>query len=126
MSSKGSGFIQALIGAILGSVITMLVISQNILPFMQNINPNTQNNNPQTASINVEGDNPETIYKAVVQKAMPSVVGITTVSTQNDFLWSKANQRRRYRRNSRRKRLYPYKLPCGRRWSCNFSYCAIL
>ncbi len=39
MSSKGSGFIQALIGAILGSVITMLVISQNILPFMQNINP---------------------------------------------------------------------------------------
>ena len=85
MSSKGSGFIQALIGAILGSVITMLVISQNILPFMQNINPNTQNNNPQTASINVEGDNPETIYKAVVQKAMPSVVGITTVSTQNDF-----------------------------------------
>ena len=87
MSSKGSGFIQALIGAILGSVITMLVISQNILPFMQNINPNTQNNNPQTASINVEGDNPETIYKAVVQKAMPSVVGITTVSTQNDFFF---------------------------------------
>lgn len=87
MSSKGSGFIQALIGAILGSVITMLVISQNILPFMQNINPNTQNNNPQTTSINVEGDNPETIYKAVVQKAMPSVVGITTVSTQNDFFF---------------------------------------
>ena len=87
MSSKGSGFIQALVGAILGSVITMLVISQNILPFMQNINPNTQNNNPQTASINVEGDNPETIYKAVVQKAMPSVVGITTVSTQNDYFF---------------------------------------
>lgn len=86
MSSKGSGFIQAFIGAILGSLITMLVISQNILPFMQ-LPDNTNLPNTSNAPITVKGDNPETIYKAVVQKAMPSVVGITTVSTQNDFFF---------------------------------------
>ncbi len=87
MSSKRSGFIQALTGAILGSLITMLVVSQNILPSIQNIVPSITNGSVSTSSINVEGENPETIYKAVVQKAMPSVVGITTVSTQNDFFF---------------------------------------
>ncbi len=86
MSSKGSGFVQGFIGAILGSLITMLVISQNILPFMQ-MPDSTKTQNIPSASISVSGDNPETIYKAVVQKAMPSVVGITTVSTQNDFFY---------------------------------------
>lgn len=71
----------ALIGAIMGSMITFMV-----LPFFSMGSPEQGALAPGNTVINVTEDQTDNIYKAVISKAMPSVVGITTVSTpQNLF-----------------------------------------
>lgn len=73
--SKSKIMIIALIGAIMGSMLTITMLPIiNGLPF---VSSNT-NAGGQT-TINVTGENTENVYKAVIQKAMPSVVGITTI-----------------------------------------------
>jgi len=63
----------ALIGAIVGSMLTITALPLiNGLPIMGS------NGGAQT-TINVSEQNTENVYKAVIKKAMPSVVGITTV-----------------------------------------------
>ncbi|MBP2028719.1 S1-C subfamily serine protease [Acetoanaerobium pronyense] len=86
MASKGGGFITAFIGAVLGSVLTIVAISQNLIPIGNMDIPNENTGNP-TTSISIEGESMENVYKAVVQKSMPSVVGITTVTTVGDLFF---------------------------------------
>jgi len=64
----------ALIGAIAGSMLTITLLPLiNGLPMMGNTSGGGQ------TTINVPEENTENVYKAVIKKAMPSVVGITTV-----------------------------------------------
>ena len=64
----------ALIGAIAGSMLTITVLPLiNGLPIIGGGNGGAQ------TTINVTEENTENVYKAVIKKAMPSVVGITTV-----------------------------------------------
>lgn len=72
--SKSKIMIIALIGAIMGSMLTITMLPIiNGLPFV------SKNGAVGQTTINVTGENTENVYKAVIQKAMPSVVGITTV-----------------------------------------------
>lgn len=64
----------ALVGALLGSMLTITIMPMiNALPIMGGGSGGTQ------TTINVTGENTENVYKAVIKKAMPSVVGITTI-----------------------------------------------
>lgn len=89
MASKGGGFITAFIGAVLGSVITLVAISQNLVPIKDigNFENNGLGSNQQNTTISIQGETMENIYKAVVRKSMPSVVGITTVTTVGDLFF---------------------------------------
>ncbi len=87
MGSRGGGFFSGILGAVIGSALTIFVLTQNIIPGF-NIYPG-QNEPNRPTTITVEGEEVESIYKAVAKKAMPSVVGITTVSTTEDFFLGK-------------------------------------
>lgn len=75
MKGKKQAFITALIGAVIGSMITMLG-----LPMVMNVvnSDGTLAGGTNQQVISIE-DNTDNIYKAVIEKAMPSVVGVTTV-----------------------------------------------
>ncbi len=89
MKRRGRSFISmVLIGAILGSAIT-LGITYVLLPdilssrgiHLGDISP------PQQQHITINPSEDHTVYSAVAKKAMPSVVGITTVELQGDWLF---------------------------------------
>lgn len=62
-------------GAILGSIITLSVI-----PFVYPIQDGKDIQKSVSTTINIKDESKENIYKAIIAKSMPSVVGITTVS----------------------------------------------
>ena len=73
----------ALLAAILGSLITLSVVYMYLPQIIQeeggSISPGP--------NITIRPDQDHTVYSAVAEKAMPSVVGITTVSFQKDIFW---------------------------------------
>lgn len=85
MGSRGGSFFSGVLGAVIGSALTIAVLSQNIIPGFD-MNP-APSDPLGPSTITVEGEVVESIYKAVAKKAMPSVVGITTVSTTEDFFF---------------------------------------
>lgn len=71
---KNKVLLISIISAIIGSMITIILLPViNGLPIMSGSSGGAQ------TTINVPEQNTENIYKAVIKKAMPSVVGITTV-----------------------------------------------
>lgn len=86
MSSRGGSFFSGILGAVIGSALTIAVISQNLIPGFD-MNPGSEQQTLGPTTITVEGEEVESIYKAVAKKAMPSVVGITTVSTTEDLFF---------------------------------------
>lgn len=85
MREKKTAFISALIGALVGSMITMLALPS----IMTVVNPQGEaigvSNTQKVVDITGESSQ-ENMYKAVIEKAMPSVVGVTTVvETMNNF-----------------------------------------
>lgn len=71
---KNKVLLIAIIAAIMGSMITIILLPViNGLPMMSNYAGGSQ------TTINVPEQDTENIYKAVIKKSMPSVVGITTV-----------------------------------------------
>lgn len=84
---KNSGFkliSMVLIGAILGSAITFGTV-YNFLPEILNMRGIALSNSEQEITINPSED--LTVYSAVAQKVMPSVVGITTVELQQNWFY---------------------------------------
>lgn len=84
---KNSGFkliSMVLIGAILGSAITFGTV-YNFLPEILNMRGIALGNSGQEITINPSED--LTVYSAVAQKVMPSVVGITTVELQRNWFY---------------------------------------
>lgn len=65
-----------LCGGVMGSMITFLSFPF----FTNNITQKYINVSPTNSVINIEGQTTDNIYKAIIAKAMPSVVGVTTVS----------------------------------------------
>ncbi len=72
----------ALIGAIIGSMLTYISLPF-FVPEVENLLTPT-NSDKGNVTINVTG-NSDNIYKAIIKKSMPSVVGITTVSSPLNF-----------------------------------------
>lgn len=81
---KNRGIISVLIGAILGSVIT-LGATYAFLPEILKMRGISFSGAQQEITINPTGD--LNVYSAVAKKAMPSVVGITTVALQRDWFF---------------------------------------
>lgn len=87
MTNKLSVFISAVIGVILGSVITLVAI----VPFGNDINVNANkvaksDNHPDkevTETISPVNKDYVSLYKDIAQSAMPSVVGVTTEFIDN-------------------------------------------
>ncbi|MGL5255699.1 MAG: serine protease HtrA [Proteocatella sp.] len=72
--NKNKVLLIAIISAIIGSMITIILLPViNGLPIMSNYSGGAQ------TTINVPEQDTENVYKAVIKKSMPSVVGITTV-----------------------------------------------
>lgn len=71
----------SIIGALIGCMLTYMTLPF-VIPGIENYMLPQGGNNPVT--INVTG-NTDNIYKAIIKKAMPSVVGITTVSSPMSF-----------------------------------------
>lgn len=83
---KGRSVISiVLIGAILGSVIT-LGITYAFLPDILNSRGIFLDRTPRQQQITINPAEDYTVYSAVAKKAMPSVVGITTVELHRDWL----------------------------------------
>ncbi|KXZ40726.1 serine protease, S1-C subfamily, contains C-terminal PDZ domain [Alkalithermobacter thermoalcaliphilus JW-YL-7 = DSM 7308] len=76
-------FSTALIGAIIGSMLTLYFAPT----FLQSNDNTTHIQQPQQKTVIVNEIKEENIYKAVAKKAMPSVVGITTVTVERDFFF---------------------------------------
>lgn len=97
MKSRISYFFSSLIGALLGSVLTLVFVTQGLLP--SSLSPPTSENPPistepptdiQKTSPNlstIESSSSTELYKEVIRKSMPSVVGITTTSIKQDFFF---------------------------------------
>lgn len=84
---KGRSVISiVLIGAILGSVIT-LGITYAFLPDILNSRGIFLDRTPRQQQITINPAEDYTVYSAVAKKAMPSVVGITTVELHRDWLF---------------------------------------
>ncbi|MBS4534485.1 trypsin-like peptidase domain-containing protein [Clostridium sp. D2Q-14] len=81
-----SYFIVALIAALIGGLISSYIAPQylygNIIPVPKG---NTGGENIDTNRITIEPQEDITTVSAVAEKAMDSVVGITTITTQQDF-----------------------------------------
>lgn len=74
--------ISALMGGVISSYIMPVYIFGKILPYPQNyFGPEIKQ------IINVEPQKTKSLVSAVAKKAMPSVVGITTESVENDFFF---------------------------------------
>lgn len=69
----------SIVGALIGCMLTYMTLPL-ILPGVESGTTITTGSGGENVTINVSGS-PDNIYKAVIQKAMPSVVGITTVSS---------------------------------------------
>jgi S1-C subfamily serine protease len=83
-----TALISALVGGILASYIFPVYIFGKLLPY-----PDNYFGRDVKQVINVEPKNSEFLISAVAKKAMPSVVGITTESTQQDsFLGTRKAQ----------------------------------
>ncbi|WP_099189629.1 serine protease HtrA [Tepidibacter mesophilus] len=76
---RGGHFITGLIGAIIGSLLTLYIAPNFIFDDIK-----TNNESQNTTQIVANSSKEESVYKAVAKKAMPSVVGITTVTVQKD------------------------------------------
>ncbi|OPJ55420.1 serine protease HtrA [Alkalithermobacter paradoxus] len=79
-----SSFFMGIIGAIIGSMLT-LYLAPNLLIKEHNIDTTNEGSEQKTVIVNEIRE--ESIYKTVAKKAMPSVVGITTVTVQKDFFF---------------------------------------
>lgn len=79
---SGKYLSMALIGAIIGCMITYMSLPFFVPGIEGYLASSTASNEPVT--INVTG-NTDNIYKAIIKKSMPSVVGITTVSSPMNF-----------------------------------------
>ncbi|MGL5440461.1 MAG: serine protease HtrA [Filifactoraceae bacterium] len=91
MKGKGSVFITALIGALIGSMITMLGLP-TIMTVVNSKGEAIGGSSTQKV-INITGENSqENMYKAVIEKAMPSVVGVTTVVEKVDNFFGISSQ----------------------------------
>lgn len=84
MNKVGGYLVTSIIGAVVGSLLT-LIIAPGIMP-------QVSNSTNQNSEIRVTGGNVETVYKAVAKKSMPSVVGITTTSVSKDFFFGATEQ----------------------------------
>ena len=83
---KGGYFFTALIGAIIGSLITLLV-GQSLMISRNPNNPVITEKNQNTTSPIIKTIKEESVFKTVAKKAMPSVVGITTTTVQQDVFF---------------------------------------
>ncbi|MDI9475843.1 MAG: trypsin-like serine protease [Clostridiales bacterium] len=87
MKRRGRGALStALIGAILGSAIT-LGVTYIYLPDILDSRGIPPDSAPPQQHITIEPAVNHTVYSAVAKKAMPSVVGITTVELQRDLFF---------------------------------------
>ncbi|KXG76111.1 serine protease HtrA [Thermotalea metallivorans] len=77
-----TALISALIGGVLSSYIFPVYIFGNLIPY-----PDNYFGRDVKQVINVEPQKTEFLVSAVAKKAMPSVVGITTESMQQDFFF---------------------------------------
>lgn len=85
MPRRGGYFFTGIIGAIIGSLITLYLAPNFILGKLDLEQSNKQNSKQNATKIVVNESKGESVYKAVAKKAMPSVVGITTVTVERDF-----------------------------------------
>ena len=84
---RGGYFITGLIGAIVGSLLTLYIAPNFIFDDIQ-----TGNGSQKNTQIVVNSGEEESIYKAVAKKSMPSVVGITTVTIEKDRFFGMTRQ----------------------------------
>ncbi len=82
---RGGYFFTGLIGAIIGSLLT-LYIAPNFI-FKDTKENTIEKPKADAAQIVVKENKEGSVYKAVAKKAMPSVVGITTVTVEKDFFF---------------------------------------
>lgn len=97
MKSPITYFFSSLIGAILGSALTLVLIVQGVIPLslsapLSEAPPATIEvpvDTPKNSSNSTEIQLPSStdLYKEVIRKSMPSVVGITTTSIKQDFFF---------------------------------------
>lgn len=88
---RGGYFITSLIGAVIGSLLTLYMAPNFIFNDIQTSNE-SQKDIQKNTQIVVNSGNHESVYKAVAKKAMPSVVGITTITVQRDIFFGIARQ----------------------------------
>lgn len=88
--SPFSYLIAALIGAIIGGIITAYIAPNylygKLIP-MPDIYKNTSATNKTVQNINITPSDEMSAVQAVAKKAMSSVVGITTIQVQRQFIW---------------------------------------
>lgn len=77
-----TALISALLGGIISGYLLPVYVFGNLMPY-----PNNYFGNDVKQVINVENTNSEFLVSAVAKKAMPSVVGITTESIQQNFFF---------------------------------------
>ncbi|AHM57464.1 putative serine protease HtrA [Peptoclostridium acidaminophilum DSM 3953] len=85
----GKGLVAGIIGAVIGTLLTIYTVF-NVLPDSFLRQGSTEEPTKQTLVGTTAKE--ETVYKAVAKKAMPSVVGITTVTVQQDFFFGDTEQ----------------------------------
>jgi S1-C subfamily serine protease len=89
--SKFSYFLVALIGAIIGGIITAYVaptyLYGNIMPLPEIYQYNSEP--PIINTIDIKPTDEINTVSAVAKKGMSSVVGITTIQVQQEFIWSR-------------------------------------
>lgn len=91
MKENKKGFITALAGAVVGSMITMLALPGVMTVVNNNGEAIGINTSPKV--VNIEGTNAqENMYKAIIEKAMPSVVGVTTVGEKTNSIFGGTTQ----------------------------------
>ncbi|SHH52139.1 serine protease HtrA [Tepidibacter thalassicus] len=78
---RGGYFFTALIGAVIGSMLTLYLAPNFVLKDVD------ETSKPKNTQIIVNETKGESLYTAVAKKAMPSVVGITTVTLERDFFF---------------------------------------
>ena len=89
--SKFSYFLVAIIGAIIGGIITAYVaptyLYGNIMPLPEIYQYNSEA--PIINTIDIKPTDEINTVSAVAKKGMSSVVGITTIQVQQEFIWSR-------------------------------------
>lgn len=94
MKSKKWSFASSFFGALVGSILTIILLANGLISIEhfsfrkeKDIHPAPlpQKTDTETIKQVIEVKNNAEIYKQVIQTAMPSVVGITTVSIKQDF-----------------------------------------